>query len=62
MKSRAVIEQAKGVLIERYRLTEDQAFAVLIRSSQTNNVKVRDIADHLVSTGELLGQTEHAHR
>jgi GAF domain-containing protein len=62
MKSRAVIEQAKGVLIERYRLTEDQAFAVLIRSSQTNNVKVRDIADHLVSTGELLGQAQHARR
>jgi hypothetical protein len=49
------------VLIERYRLTKHQALAVLIRSSQTNNVKVRDIADHLVSTGELLGQTEHAH-
>ena len=62
MKSRAVIEQAKGVLIERYRLTEDRAFAVLIRASQNNNVKVRDIADHLVSTGELLGQAEHAGR
>jgi GAF domain-containing protein len=62
MKSRAVIEQAKGVLIERYRLTEDQAFAVLIRLSQDNNVKVRDIADHLVSTGELLGQVQSADR
>jgi GAF domain-containing protein len=62
MKSRAVIEQAKGVLIERYRLTEDQAFAVLIRLSQDNNVKVRDIADHLVSAGELLGQVQSADR
>jgi GAF domain-containing protein len=55
LESRAVIDQAKGVLIERYKLTADQAFQLLARSSMHSNRKVRDVADHLVSTGELLG-------
>jgi GAF domain-containing protein len=55
LESRAVIDQAKGVLIERYKLTPDQAFQLLARASMNVNRKVRDIADHLVHTGELLG-------
>ena len=53
MASRAVIEQAKGILMERHRLTPDRAFAVLSRISQTSNVKLRDVAEHLMLTGEL---------
>jgi GAF domain-containing protein len=56
MASRATIEQAKGILMERFRLTGDAAFAVLSRASQETNVKLRDVADHLVQTGEVLGQ------
>jgi GAF domain-containing protein len=55
MKSRAVIEQAKGMLMERYKVDEDRAFAVLIRASQTDNTKLRDVADELVRTGVLRG-------
>jgi len=51
LESRAVIDQAKGILIERYRLTPDQAFQLLARASMTGNRKVRDIADDLVRTG-----------
>jgi GAF domain-containing protein len=51
--SRAVIEQAKGILMERYKLTADQAFQALARVSMHTNRKVRDVADHLVTTGEL---------
>ena len=53
LESRAVIDQAKGVLIERYKLTADQAFQLLARASMTTNRKLRDIADDLVRTGEL---------
>jgi GAF domain-containing protein len=53
LESRAVIDQAKGVLIERYKLTPDQAFQLLARVSMNANRKVRDIADHLVHTGEF---------
>jgi len=55
MESRATIEQAKGILIERHKLTPDAAFTVLARASQRSNVKLRDVADHLVQTGEILG-------
>jgi GAF domain-containing protein len=55
MKSRAVIEQAKGILMERYKVTEDRAFAVLTRASQQGNIKLREVADELVRTGSLPG-------
>ena len=55
LESRAVIDQAKGVLVERYKLTPDQAFQLLATASMAANRKVRDIADHLVHTGELMG-------
>jgi AmiR/NasT family two-component response regulator len=54
LDSRAVIDQAKGILMERHKLTAEQAFQVLTRSSMQTNRKVRDIADELVITGELL--------
>ena len=53
LESRAVIDQAKGILMERYKLTPDAAFQSLARASMTTNRKLRDIADHLVRTGEL---------
>ncbi|WNV75557.1 GAF and ANTAR domain-containing protein [Geodermatophilus sp. DSM 44513] len=53
LESRGVIDQAKGILMERYRLTADQAFQLLTRASMGANRKVRDIADQLVHTGEL---------
>ncbi len=53
LESRAVIDQAKGVLIERYKLTPDQAFQLLARASMHANQKVRDIAEQLVHTGEF---------
>ncbi len=54
MEFRAVIEQAKGILIERHKLTAEQAFRLLVESSMHTNRKVRDIADDLVLTGELV--------
>jgi GAF domain-containing protein len=53
LESRAVIDQAKGILMERHKLTADQAFQLLARISMTINRKVRDVADELVTTGQL---------
>ena len=52
--TRDLIGQAKGILIERYKITGVEAFGLLVASSQTMNRKLRDIAAHLVTTGELL--------
>jgi GAF domain-containing protein len=54
LESRAVIDQAEGILMERYKLTADQAFQALARVSMDTNRKVRDVADKLVRTGEFL--------
>ncbi|MFE9750482.1 GAF and ANTAR domain-containing protein [Saccharothrix saharensis] len=53
VQTRDLIGQAKGILMERHKLTADQAFAVLVRASQQANLKLRDLAERLTSTGEL---------
>ena len=53
LESRAVIDQAKGVLMERYKFTADQAFQALAAVSMRSNTKVRDIAERLIHTGEF---------
>jgi GAF domain-containing protein len=55
MVSRSVIEQAKGILMERYKITAEQAFTLLTHASQRANIKLRDIAEELVTTGVLRG-------
>lgn len=50
--TRELIGQAEGILIERERITGDQAFAILRRASQHLNIKLRDVAHDLVQTGE----------
>lgn len=47
-----VIGQAQGILMERYKLTDDRAFALLVRASQHRNLKLRDLAAELVRSGE----------
>jgi GAF domain-containing protein len=50
MESRAVIEQAKGVLMAQRGLEADAAFEVLREASQRYNRKLRDIARGIVET------------
>jgi GAF domain-containing protein len=48
MRTRAVIEQAKGILMADHRITDEQAFQRLTQLSQHANVKLRDVARRLV--------------
>jgi GAF domain-containing protein len=48
MRTRAVIEQAKGILMAARRCTADEAFDLLVRLSQQSHRKLRDIAVALV--------------
>jgi GAF domain-containing protein len=52
MRSRAVIEQAKGILMGSRRCSADAAFDVLVQTSQGSNRKLRDVAQALVTEAE----------
>ena len=51
--NRDIIGQAKGILMERFRITADQAFEVLAKVSQDTNRKVYVVAEDLARTGAI---------
>ena len=53
LTSRDVISQAKGILMERYKITAPMAFALLAKTSQETNRKLYDVAETLTQTGML---------
>lgn len=53
-ESRGAIEQAKGMLMATLAVDEDEAFALLKRSSQNANIKLRDLAQNLLATFEEM--------
>lgn len=55
--TRGTIGQAIGILIERHRLRPAAAFDLLVRASQDRHLKLRQLAEELISTGseELVG-------
>ncbi len=58
MTTRNLIGMAQGILMERLRITPDQAFGVLSRLSQERNEKLREVARRLVETGEIPGRQQ----
>jgi GAF domain-containing protein len=50
LQSRKVIGQAVGILMERYEMNEERAFAFLVRASSNGNIKLRDVAQELVDS------------
>lgn len=50
VRTRGIIGTAVGIVMERYRLTDERAFAFLTRLSQTSNVKLRTAAEQLIAT------------
>lgn len=55
MQSRAVIEQAKGILMGAQRCSADEAFQILVRASQRENRKLREIAEDIVRRAQHPG-------
>ncbi|GAA1841352.1 GAF and ANTAR domain-containing protein [Microlunatus capsulatus] len=52
LASRRAIGIAIGLLMERYQLNEQRAFEFLVRTSQTGNVKLRDLAEQLLAEAD----------
>jgi GAF domain-containing protein len=53
MQARDVIGQAKGILMERHKITADQAFSLLARATSINLMLVCWLARYLAETGAL---------
>jgi ANTAR domain len=52
LDSRIVIEQAKGMLAERFGLAVDEAFALLRRAARSKGMLIRELAASVVSSPE----------
>lgn len=52
IRTRTTIGQAVGIIMERYQLTDERAFAFLTRLSQHRNVKLRLVAAEIVADVE----------
>ncbi len=50
LETRDVIGRAKGILMEREQISDDEAFQILVRASQRLNVKLTVVAGRLVET------------
>ncbi|MGW1208032.1 GAF and ANTAR domain-containing protein [Streptomyces sp. NPDC002499] len=51
--TRHLIGEAMGILMGRHHITDDQAFDLLRRSSQENNIKLREVARRICEDGNL---------
>ena len=56
LDSRAVIDQAKGILMGRHHCSPDAAFDLLVRQSRDTNRKLRDIAQDIVDDVQRYGE------
>lgn len=45
--------QDKGILMERHKITAEQAFSLLLHHSQTSNRKLHDLAADVTATGQF---------
>lgn len=55
LETRDLIGQAKGIIMERYKVTGQQAFVILTRASSESNIRLKAVAEQLVNSGELPG-------
>jgi GAF domain-containing protein len=56
LATRDLIGQAKGILVERHKITADAAFGMLVSTSQRSRRKLVDVAAWLVNTGEEIAR------
>lgn len=54
IETRKLVERAKGILMRRLNLTEEEAFKRLQRRSQDENIKIRDVAQAIITADEMF--------
>jgi AmiR/NasT family two-component response regulator len=51
LKSRVVIEQAKGITAERHGVTIDKAYELIRAHARNNNASLRTVAEAIIQVG-----------
>ncbi len=54
METRKLVERAKGILMKRCNISEEDAFKLLQTHSQKENKKMREIAEGIISASKLI--------
>ena len=54
IETRKLVERAKGILMKRCNISEEEAFKLLQAHSQKENKKMREIADNIISASKLI--------
>lgn len=55
LTERKVIDRAKGLLMSRQKLSEDEAYALLRRTAMDRGLRVAEVAQRLIDVADLLG-------
>ena len=55
LAERKTVDRAKGLLMTRYNLTEEQAYQRLRTLAMNKNLKLADVAQRLIDVEDLLG-------
>ncbi|OGQ51279.1 MAG: hypothetical protein A3J24_07040 [Deltaproteobacteria bacterium RIFCSPLOWO2_02_FULL_53_8] len=54
IETRKLVERAKGILMKRCNVSEEEAFKLLQSHSQKENKKMREIAENIISATKIL--------
>lgn len=54
LETRKLIERAKGILMDRHNMTEDEAFKRIHFQARNQNKKMREIAQSIITAAELI--------
>jgi len=54
IETRKLVERAKGILMKRCNISEDDAFKLLQTHSQKENKKMKDVAENIVAASKLI--------
>ncbi|MBI5642581.1 MAG: response regulator [Deltaproteobacteria bacterium] len=54
IETRKLVERAKGILMKRCNISEEDAFKLLQSHSQKENKKMREIADNIITASKLI--------
>jgi response regulator NasT len=55
LQDRKVVERAKGLLMQRHDIAEEQAYAMLRKTAMDKGLKLADVAQRILDVADLLG-------